>query len=83
MSGRLWAIVQAHIDQQPYPPSVRRVARHLGVAPQTVFNWRNRRGMPSRENLERIAGLTGRPYSEVLEAALVDSGYLPDTPPRP
>lgn len=78
--GRLWAILQAHIDAQAYPPSRRQLALRLGVAPQTLNNWYNGlNAMPSREHLRAVADLTGEPWRVVLLAALVDAGYEPDT----
>lgn len=73
--GRLWDIVQRHIDEAPYPPSERQVAAKLGVSPTTLANWREPRKLPSRENLEAIAALAGVRYSVVLDAALYDTGY--------
>lgn len=73
--GRLWDIVQRHIDASPYPPSERQVAAKLGVSPTTLANWREPKKLPSRENLEAIAALAGVRYSVVLDAALYDTGY--------
>lgn len=73
--GRLWDIVQKHIDSAPYPPSERQVAAKLGVSPTTLANWREPKKLPSRENLEAIAALAGVRYSVVLDAALYDTGY--------
>lgn len=73
--GRLWDIVQRHIDEAPYPPSERTIARKLGVSPTTLGNWRDPKKLPSRENLEAIAALAGVRYSVVLDAALYDTGY--------
>lgn len=73
--GRLWDIVQRHIDSAPYPPSERQVAAKLGVSPTTLANWREPKKLPSRENLEAIAALAGVRYSVVLDAALYDTGY--------
>ncbi|HEY3559707.1 MAG TPA: helix-turn-helix transcriptional regulator [Kribbella sp.] len=73
--GRLWDIVQRHIDSAPYPPSERQIAAKLGVSPTTVGNWRDPKKLPTRENLEAIAELAGVRYSVVLDAALYDTGY--------
>lgn len=73
--GLLWDILQRHIDESPYPPSERQIARKLGVSPTTLGNWRDLKRLPSRENLEAIAALAGVRYSVVLEAALHDTGY--------
>lgn len=73
--GRLWDIIQGHIDSVPYPPSERTIARKLAVSPTTLANWRGPKKLPSRTNLEAIAELTGVSYSVVLDAALYDTGY--------
>lgn len=73
--GMLWDLIQKHIDNSPYPPSERQVARRLGVAPNTFKSWRDLRRLPTRENLEAIAALVGVRYSVVLDAALMDTGY--------
>lgn len=75
--GRLYDIIQAHIDAQaPYKPSVRQVAIQLGVSPTTVANWRNPKELPRAEHLEAIARVTGVPVREVFYAAGVDAGYI-------
>lgn len=73
--GLLWDILQKHMDNAPYHPSERAVARKLGVAPNTLAHWRDLKRLPSRENLQAIADLAGVRYSVVLEAALYDTGY--------
>lgn len=73
--GKLYDIIQAHIDAQPYEVSVRQVARALGVTPTTVKNWREPRELLKKEHLEAIARVTGTPYRDVLAALLVDIGY--------
>lgn len=73
--GKLWDIVQDHIDSSPYPPSERQVAKKLGMSPTGLANWRYPRGLPAAENLRALARLAGVPYSTVLEAALADTGY--------
>lgn len=75
--GRLYDIIQAHIDAQaPYPPSVRQVALQLGVSPTTVANWRHIKQVPKREHLESVARVTGTPLQQVFEAAIFDAGLL-------
>jgi transcriptional regulator with XRE-family HTH domain len=73
--GLLWDIIQQHVDNAPYPPSVRQLAARLKVSPTTVANWREPRDLPARENLVALAELTGRSYDEILDAALQDTGY--------
>ena len=77
--GRLYDIIQAHIDAQQHGTSVRKVALAIGVSPTTVSNWRNITELPSRENLEAIARVTGSTYEEVFYAANLDAGYIVET----
>lgn len=73
---RLWAILQAHIDAQVYPPSRRQLAARLGLAPQTLNNWhKGLTALPRQDHLQAVAELTGTPYRDVLRAALLDAGY--------
>lgn len=75
--GRLYDIIQGHIDAQaPYPPSVRQVALQLGVSPTTVANWRHIKQVPKREHLEALARVTGTPLQQVFEAAIFDAGLM-------
>jgi transcriptional regulator with XRE-family HTH domain len=73
--GMLWDLIQRHIDNAPYPPSERQVARRLEVSPNTLAHWRDLKRLPSRDNLQAIADLVGVRYSTVLDAALNDTGY--------
>lgn len=75
--GRLWDIVQAHIDAQKYPPSQAKVAAELGIkSATTLSNWKQSRlkEMPKREHLWAVADLKGASIHRVLEAALQDAG---------
>lgn len=78
--GKLYDIIQTHIDAQPYEVSVRQVAKALGVTPTTVANWREPTQLVRKDHLEAIARVTGTPYREVLAALLADIGYE-DEPP--
>jgi len=86
--GKLWEIVQRHIDAQPYGVSQRQLASKLGMSPTALGNWRELKALPAPTNLHALANLTGTPYLRVLDAALEDAGYIPkvgdergDTPP--
>lgn len=73
--GELYRIVQDHLDR--YGVREAEFARRIGTGPQTVNNWKNRgvRKLPDRRLLEAVAEVTGASYSQVLAAALIDSGY--------
>lgn len=75
--GKLWDIVQRHMDTQPYGVSQRRLAAALKISPTALANWRDPKALPTPENLHALANLTGTPYLRVLDAALEDAGYIP------
>jgi len=74
--GKLYDLIQAHIDAQPYGASERQVARKLGVTQTTLSNWRNPKKLIAKEHLIAISHLTGVRYSQVLDALLDDIDYL-------
>lgn len=80
--GRLYDIIQAHMDLQPYGASQSAVARALGVSRTTIGNWRSPKELIEREHLQKIAEVTGTPYQVVLSALLYDIGYLGDDTPH-
>lgn len=74
--GELVAIIQRHLDS--YGVTEATFARRMGVNPQTINAWKTRGGikrLPERRILEAVARETRTSYAEVLEAALVDTGY--------
>lgn len=75
MAGQFWALIQHHIDSQRYRPSERQIAKALGVSPQATSKWKALVGLPAKDTLVAVSRLTGVPYRDVLEAALVDIGY--------
>lgn len=86
--GKFWDLIQAHIDEQPYPPSERQLARRLNVTPSTLANWREPKQLIEKRHIEAVADLAGVTYARALDALLYDAGYLPapraahDPPPR-
>ncbi|WP_237159691.1 helix-turn-helix domain-containing protein [Mycobacteroides abscessus] len=54
------------------------LARRIGVTRENLRKWRTTgvRRLPERANLVATARVIGRPYREVLSAALFDTGYL-------
>lgn len=53
------------------------IARRAGMTPANLSQWRSKgvRGLPARSTLDALASTIGRPYREVLDAALTDTGY--------
>lgn len=80
--GRLFELIEAHrSSHEPYPPSYSRIAEQVGVARQTLLNWRDPTGWIRREHLEALAEVLGVPYIRLLDAMLEDIGYIPKRPP--
>jgi hypothetical protein len=75
MRGELWGIIQEHLDR--YGVREAAFARRMGTSPQTINTWKvhGLKRLPERWLLEAVARETGTPYSGVLYAALVDTGY--------
>jgi transcriptional regulator with XRE-family HTH domain len=76
--SHLLAIIDEYKDTHG-APSDSSIARAIGVAPQTVSNWRQRgmKQLPDRETLEALAHLTGADYAlEIIPAVMRDIGYL-------
>jgi transcriptional regulator with XRE-family HTH domain len=83
--GRLVALIDVYRDAHGQPADAS-IARAIGVAPQTLNAWRKRgiRNLPDRDTLRRLAVFIGVPLRVVIEAALVDAGYMTEadmTPP--
>ena len=74
--GKLYDLIQEHIDSQRYPPSERQVAKELGVTQTTLSNWREPKKLIDKEHLVAISRVTRNPYHRVLDALLDDIGYL-------
>lgn len=60
------------------------LARRIGITRENLRLWRVNgvRRLPERSNLASVARIIGRPYRQVLSAALFDTGYLTDSEAR-
>ncbi|MFI5783534.1 hypothetical protein [Nocardia sp. NPDC051570] len=78
--GQLIDLIQRHLDR--YGVKHAEFARRIGATPSAVYSWKRRgvKQLPDKQILEGITEVTGFPYWQVLEAALIDSGYRD---PRP
>lgn len=76
---RLKAIVDAYRDEHGSPEGW--VAEQMGLDRRGLWAWWNRglAQMPSAELLHALATATRTPYRTVLDAALEDFGYLPES----
>lgn len=57
------------------------LAQRVGITRQSLIQWRTGElaALPKAANLRALATEIGRPYRQVLAAALLDSGYLTPT----
>ncbi len=74
--GRLVGLIDQYKAEHP-GISDAAIARQLGMSPANLSQWRSKgvHGWPARRTLDALAAATGRPYREVLDAALADTGY--------
>lgn len=84
--GKLYDLIQEHIDAQTYPPKPAKVAEQLGVSQTTLTNWRDPKGLIEKKHLLAIAEVTRNPFSVVRDAFLADINLLhagpTERPPR-
>lgn len=81
--GQLWDMYTEYVDGQTFEVSRAKIAKRIGISSQALGNWRfPLSGVPKKRNLVNFADLTGHPYPRVLDAALHDAGYLPESAAR-
>lgn len=78
----LWGVIQAWLDELPYPPRQALLAKRLGVVRQTITDWKYGDAIPTWEHLEVLADemspVAGPDIHERLWAAVNrDRGYKP------
>jgi transcriptional regulator with XRE-family HTH domain len=80
--SKLLAIIDAYKDAHGQPSDAS-IARAVGVAPQTISSWRKRgiRQLPERDTMKQLAAFMRVDYDDVLDAALIDTGYMEERPP--
>lgn len=78
----LWDLIQRYMDDpgHRYPPKPADLARETGVSDQVISKWKKRASLPTVDQLAKFSKGTGIGYFELLTAALVGKGYLPDAP---
>lgn len=75
--GELGALVEAWRDRRDPRPSDAWIGQKVGARSRsTVGPWLNGTSMPKPEHLRALASLIGLRYRDVLDAALLDAGYL-------
>lgn len=80
--SHLWRVVQAWLNELPFPPSQRQLAKALGVSPQTITNWRTGDTRPRPDNVRAIAEMMRLhvgpdAYDKLIYAVNQDQGYYP------
>jgi transcriptional regulator with XRE-family HTH domain len=79
--SKLLAIIDAYKDTHGQPSDAS-IARAVGIAPQTISSWRKRgiRELPARDTMKQLAAFMHVSYDDVLDAALIDTGYMEERP---
>ena len=76
-NGELGALVEAWRDRRDPRPSDAWIGRKVGASSRsTVGPWLRGESMPRPQQLRKLASLIGVSYRTVLDAALLDAGYL-------
>lgn len=76
--GHVWSYIEQHMAETPYGASERQIARAAGVNHTTLTAWKKIRRLPQPEHLRAVARQINVPYRVLLDAALIDAGYLED-----
>lgn len=80
VSGRsttqVWRIIQEWMDGQLVEVTQSKVAAAIGVQRSALSQWKLGQARPTPANLRRIQEVTRVPYRQLLDALLVDMGYL-------
>lgn len=78
--GELGRLIRAHQVGHGYngtPVSNTAFAKRVGVTKGAVGNWIAGTGLPTADNIRKLATVLGVPHTRVLDAALADAGYQP------
>lgn len=76
--GHVWSYVERHMAETPYGASERQIAKAAGINHTTLTAWKTIRRLPQPEHLRAVARQINVPYRVLLDAALIDAGYLED-----
>lgn len=75
--GELGSLIEAWRDRRDPRPSDAWIAEKVGAKSRSsVRPWLTGESMPTAEHLRRLAAIIGVNYRTVLDAALLDAGYL-------
>lgn len=73
----LWRVIESWRTSQPWPPSQAKLAREIGVAPTAMSQWKLGQSKPTPKRMRALQAATGIRYRDLLDAILMDMGYLP------
>lgn len=73
---RLWALIEAWRAELRFHVSQAELARHIGVSRSALSQWKLGKATPSPEYLRALQSATGIRYRDLLDAILIDQGYL-------
>lgn len=75
-SSRLVELIDWYKNAHPDVTDAK-LARRSGITRANLSQWRSNgvRGWPARATMDALAATIGRPYREVLDAVLADTGY--------
>lgn len=81
-TSHVWAVIQAWLDDLPFPPNQSQIAKRLGIKRQSVNGWKFGTSLPKPEHLEALAdemaAVAGPDvYQRLLEARARDQGFDP------
>lgn len=76
-AGALWFLVERFQETARFRPTMRMMAAEMGVSHATLADWKYHRvALPKPAHLKALAHTIDVPYRTVLDAALMDAGYL-------
>jgi transcriptional regulator with XRE-family HTH domain len=73
---QVWQIIQQWMDGQIVGVTQSKVAEAIGVQRSALSQWKYGQARPTPANLRRVHEVTRVPYRRLLDALLVDMGYL-------
>lgn len=76
----LWRVIQAWLDELPFPPSQARIGEAVGVERSAVSDWKYGKTRPTPEHLSKLASLLEPQagpdvYGDLLLAMVKDMGF--------
>lgn len=76
MNTELWNLVEAWQARQRFGVTQSALAREVGVSRSALSQWKSGKARPTPEKLRSLSSVTGVSYRVLLDALLMDMGYL-------